>query len=565
MTDSRKPRNEPPAKVAEGFSDDSAIGRSVRNGRSLHDSPAAGSVANAGDKASLGVGADRRPPTLPTAAQAIRGSDSLASRFRPAELAAGTAFKSAIGPISSAGLDGNNHSATELGLKWITAAPELSSVLGRSGSALDVAKKSFESLSSRIAGTARPGSTIVGSMTLLDDPLTFTQASSLSRTFDTVGVHFDRLNRAFPGGLLEQMAKADRFGSLSALFRGGSVMDAVLNAQSPGGLAALSRSRHWAGALAGHSALEMTTLLGSTTTFHDQVGALSRAAGNIMDATSFAAVGNLFSRATGAASALAALQNTSLKMSLFASAIDVLGPGASGSAAAFGSLLGNYRSRLDLQPSFWRDSAQRVRAYRESEVDDGLIDADNAATLELMIDSGVVEGRIGRGGIVVALIEAGPVRMRITAGQTRVGAYRAINAFETNLREFVQAKLTTAHGPTWFKLRVHGEVAERAKARKREALRSGEPSVHSIHFVDLGDMIQIISRKDNWSETFEAVFQRLDWVKVDLERLTAVRRPVMHARAVDSVQLCEVVLTIRRLTRLMEMDGESDAGWDDDA
>lgn len=104
----------------------------------------------------------------------------------------------------------------------------------------------------------------------------------------------------------------------------------------------------------------------------------------------------------------------------------------------------------------------------------------------------------------------------------------------------------------------------RAKGRRREAMRAGEAPLPLIHYTDLGDLISVILRNDNWGELFEAVFDRSEWLKVDLERLNANRRPTMHSRPIDPVQLCEIVFTIRRLVGWMERDGEWGSGWDSD-
>ncbi|MFO1124627.1 MAG: hypothetical protein U1E25_04595 [Methylocystis sp.] len=56
---------------------------------------------------------------------------------------------------------------------------------------------------------------------------------------------------------------------------------------------------------------------------------------------------------------------------------------------------------------------------------------------------------------MTAVIEAGPVRLRIMASRPKMGAFGAIGAFENALRAFVSAKLEALAGPNWFKQRVH--------------------------------------------------------------------------------------------------------------
>lgn len=355
----------------------------------------------------------------------------------------------------------------------------------------------------------------------------------------------------------EAMAKlTEPYAGLSASMRAALDIDRTA-------LGALSRSQHWADALNGTSARDYAALLGIGDKYRKQLEALHLAAGSIAEATTgLRASGAIAKAALGAK--FAGIDITTAKMSLFAGAIDVLGPGAGGSQAAYTALLGGYSTPAMLDRPYWRDPRERARYYRDQDVDHGLIDADNAATVEVLIESGVVEGRRTRAGTMTAVVEAGPVKLRIMASRPKMGAFGAIDAFENALRAFVSAKLEAIAGPNWFKQRVPGDVMIRAKERRREAMRAGEPQLSLIHYTDLGDLIGVILRKDNWGELFEVVFDRAEWLRVDLERLNTHRRPTMHSRPVDPVQLCEIVFTIRRLVGWMERDGMWDLGWDDD-
>lgn len=321
----------------------------------------------------------------------------------------------------------------------------------------------------------------------------------------------------------------------------------------------LARSEHWASRIGGHPDF-LSALLGRDPAQQAEINALKLAAAGI------ATVSTDFKHKTlvSGIDIEAALGLTTTKMSVFAGAIDVLGPSASASRTAYNALLGGYSSADFVETRFWRDPSERVRIYRDQGVDEGLIDTDNAATIAVLIESGVVEGSRTRAGTMTAVVEAGPVRMKIVASRPKAGAHAAIDAFEISLRAFVAAKLEEAHGPDWFKQRVPGDVLGRAKERRREAMRSGEAARPLIHFTDLGDMISIIVRKNNWGESFEAVFDRMEWLRVDLERLTALRRPTMHSRPIDPAQLGEIVFTIRRLAGWMERDGRWSMGWDED-
>lgn len=587
MTDSDKLPKMGTDIIASGIARNDLLDHAMGIDRLALKLAGAGSLGSALQKAAVGIGS-LSDPSLASVGKSIRDIASVTGRPGMHESVIEQATRSAASFGTSSGMLGHHRSVLDEAMKSIAQISDYHSVFARPKSAIEEAMKSVASLSTasqigRHSGAAEEAMKTLGvlsgvsqigryssgveeAMKSLGGVSAFARGSPLSRALDTAGVLSGAFDRAVPRGILEEMKKADCFDNFGALASSSGAMDAARKTLGLdlGGIGALTRSRQWAETLSGHSSHEIGALLGASGIADDQFEQLRRAATSIMDATRFVGADSLVGRASIGSVAFAGLEATSLKLSLFASVTDIFGPDASGSAAAFTSLMGNYRSRLDFEPSFWRDPVKRARVYHDADVDDGLIDADNARTLEVLVGSGVVEGRVGRSGSIVAVIEAGPMRMRITAAQTRFGAYRAIDAFEISLRAFVAAKLEEAHGPLWFKQRVPGDVAGRAKDRKREAMRSGETAVHPIHFVDLGDLIPIILRKDNWSETFEAVFQRSDWLKVDLERLTAIRRPIMHARTVDGVQLCEMVLTIRKLASWMEKDGSWDNGWNDD-
>lgn len=568
--------------------DDRTVDRGTDLDRAAAALAAASLSTTVGEIASLGI-SSRTDPLHIDVASAMRGMENLTEPLGTHKSASDAVTSAAAGLATAVEDFGLKGSAMDDAMKALAQVSGHHSLFGNSGGALSESMKAMASLTAiskigrqsstvgeamkslsnlaNLSQASRHSSILESTMKSLGGATAFLRESPLSRALSTANILSRTGDRPLMGSVLDGLRKTQSMDGLANLSAHTNAMQAAHKALSLdlGGVGALARSRHWAHALSGYSTSEISKTLGAGSGIGIEVGRLQIAATGILGATELAGIRNLIEGARIGSAFRAELNETTLKMSLFASATDVLGPNAAGSSAAFTSLMGSYRSRLDFKPSFWRDADERTRIYRDADVDGGLIDADNAMTLEVLIESGVVEGQVGRNGSVAAVVEAGPIRMRITAGRMRVGAYQAIDAFEISLRAFVSAKLEAALGTDWFKHRVPGDIAKRAKERKREAMRNGEPGVHPIHFVDLGDLIPIITRKDNWGETFEAVFDRIDGLKIDLERLTAIRRPVMHARKVDSVQFCELVLTIKRLTRWMEMNGDWDRGWDADA
>lgn len=252
----------------------------------------------------------------------------------------------------------------------------------------------------------------------------------------------------------------------------------------------------------------------------------------------------------------AKIAQTLTKLSAFAGAVDTVGPLSATSGAALASILGDWQTRPDLPTEYWQRPSVRQRYYDEAEVDAGLIDASNGEAVEILVESGIIEGVVG-GKTVSAIIEAGPINVRISASRPRIGAYRAITAFEIVMRDLISRLLMTAqrdagdNPDAWFKQRVPGDVLKRARERRAEALRAGESASDPIAFVDLGDLIPIVTFGKNWP-IFEPIFGSMEAFRVDMQRLNGIRRPTMHARPIDPVQLIEMALTISRMTSMIK-------------
>lgn len=376
-----------------------------------------------------------------------------------------------------------------------------------------------------------------------------TTATALARQYgDQIGALNDRIQRDYFGGGYAETLRKELTGT--AIARRAEV-------------GAVARATNWSSGLLARDEGALSHVLKASKTANEEMARLQRMATGIVD------TGDLGARASRGVEWAGIRDATTLRMSAFAGALDTFGPRASLGQAAFDALLGTWHTRPDLPPAFWRDRPTRERFYRDADVDPGLVDADSAAVVEVLVDSGVVEGKRTRTG-VKAVVEVGPLRMSITTGRTRHDAYRAIDAFEVALRAYIATKLE-AHlaakgedGANWFTARVPGNIVGEAKRTRRDAYKAGEDRQPLINFTNLGDLISVISTRQNWDEVFGAVFGDRDGIKVDLQRLNAHRRPTMHARPIDGPRLAEIVLTIRRLMATMQVDGAWDDGWDDD-
>jgi hypothetical protein len=244
---------------------------------------------------------------------------------------------------------------------------------------------------------------------------------------------------------------------------------------------------------------------------------------------------------------------TQLKMSAFAGISETFDRRSILQTDAYHSLFGEWRTRVDLPESFWRDGRVRKRMYREAEVDEGLIVAPPGMALEIMIESGLAPGLRSETN-AVAVVTLGEVSMTVRSRGTSKDAYALVGRFEQELRAYVERKLTERFGPDWFKVRASNLIGK-AKEIRKAAMARGESFAPLIHFTELGELSGIILNTKNWDEVFGDVFVEKTEFDHDMQKLITVRRPTMHMRRIDGVRLVEVICVMQRLSEQMKDDG----------
>lgn len=397
--------------------------------------------------------------------------------------------------------------------------------------------------------------------------------SRLARMLEETNRHSRHLqDMTSTARLLAQSGKLAQYSKLAALASGypGSTLPnwAILNDHS--NIDQLMRSQRWADHFSADSFGYATGRAGRFATgglVSEQLRLVAERAAGIRVAAGIGAL----QVSPGVKAMLARnvrIGETLSKLSAFAGAIDTIGAFSPASSAAVDSLLGEWQTRPDLPEEFWHRRSVRQRYYEEAEVDRGLIDTRNTEIVEVLVESGLVEGHV-RGKRVTAVLEAGPLSVEVSASRTRIGTYRAITGFEIAMRGLVrrvlvQAQFDAGENPdAWFKQRVPGDILQRAKERKADAERAGEQAADLIAFVDLGDLIPIVTLKKNWP-VFQPIFGNAEDFRVDMRRLNAIRRPAMHSRSIDPVQFTEMVIVIDRISSMIRGSFGWMAEWDEE-
>ena len=263
---------------------------------------------------------------------------------------------------------------------------------------------------------------------------------------------------------------------------------------------------------------------------------------------------NLKASVATAAGGVASLDLTSMRFAALAGITDLYGIGDLHRQTAK-ALLGKWHTDLTLPHEYWRNPEYRRALYREAEVDEGLIDADLATTVEISITSGAIVGEIIEAGRYV-LGETATGLLTLTTANLASDIFELIGMIEKSLRDLISNKLQAVFGPKWFIQRVPGAVVQSAKVARQRALKSGEPQSPLIDFLTLGQLTEVVLRTDNWDNVFEPIFRNRDWFKRDVEVIGVARNPNAHYRANDSLRLTEALIVWKRLSSYIQDDGQ---------
>ena len=122
---------------------------------------------------------------------------------------------------------------------------------------------------------------------------------------------------------------------------------------------------------------------------------------------------------------------------------------------------------------------------------------------------------------------------------------------ETNLRQFIDHRMTQAFGPEWPKHRLPKGLYDKWMAKKEKAVSAGRGEWPLIAFSDFTDYERVICRKDNWREVFSGLFRRPESVRESFQRLYMIRLDTMHARPIGQDDELLLYVEVKRLIKIV--------------
>lgn len=122
---------------------------------------------------------------------------------------------------------------------------------------------------------------------------------------------------------------------------------------------------------------------------------------------------------------------------------------------------------------------------------------------------------------------------------------------ETQLRRFIDEKMTRAFGSEWPKHRLPKTTYDAWHDKKRVGQRDGGREWPLISYADFTDYELVICKRDNWKEVFASFFRTPESVRESFQRLYPVRLCTMHARPITQDDELLLYVETRRFIKII--------------
>lgn len=118
-----------------------------------------------------------------------------------------------------------------------------------------------------------------------------------------------------------------------------------------------------------------------------------------------------------------------------------------------------------------------------------------------------------------------------------------LDDLEAHLRTIIKTKLG-ALAPNWWDARIPKDITERAEERRQKDGAKHE----AIEYIDFADYVKIITRRDNWRDTFHEIFDNREMTMTKLRELEPIRNSLRHGRGISDEEEDKLRVLARDLT-----------------
>lgn len=217
--------------------------------------------------------------------------------------------------------------------------------------------------------------------------------------------------------------------------------------------------------------------------------------------------------------------------------------------------LGDWRDRMRWPAEIFTDAAARSAFYAGRGFDRALTDFPAPAFQESLRIA-----RLRRKPPPLDRRYGAPVPRSEGDEEDRFGrnnrAHDWLQRLETQLRRFIDERMTQAFGADWARRRLPNGMYEEWEEKKRKDRQAGEEKWPLIAYADFTDYAAVICRRDNWREVFAPFFGgEVENVRESLQRLYPVRLATAHSRLITQDDELFLYVEIKRLGKVIIVKG----------
>ena len=213
--------------------------------------------------------------------------------------------------------------------------------------------------------------------------------------------------------------------------------------------------------------------------------------------------------------------------------------------------LGDWRGRIVMPAEISTDPAARIEFYAARGFNSGLTSFPSNTFDECISVAGIKyqPPPIVSGYSDQSEHEVGDLDMANFGRMSR--AFQVLHHFETQIRKFIEEKMTEAFGENWIHQYVAGDVREDWKRKKVQAHNKGAGDHRLIAYADFTHYEKIILQRNNWGQVFGQVFGRKTLIQESFQRLYPIRLCTMHGRVITQEDELFLYVETTRLLRAM--------------
>jgi Swt1-like HEPN len=209
--------------------------------------------------------------------------------------------------------------------------------------------------------------------------------------------------------------------------------------------------------------------------------------------------------------------------------------------------LGDWRDSISWKPAIFEDWEARSDFYESLGFNKALTDFPGPA-----FEQGLDIAGLRRKPPTLVMLYGAPVpaakKEELEEGMVRPhAAFDWLFNFETELRAFIDRKMTEAFGGDWAKHRLPNGLYDQWQEKKKKAVETGGPEMPLISYADFTDYERVICKGDNWRVVFTRFFGKPESVRESLQRLYPIRVCTMHARPITKEDELLLFVEVKRL------------------